>query len=158
MQTDYRGKPLKPWQVQAMKAGPKLARKALQGTKPYNGREYIDGKITPEYRAWESMKARCYNSNTKNFHIWGGRGIRVCQKWLGSYMAFLQDVGRRPSPNHSLDRYPDPDGNYRPGNVRWATWEQQANNRSWRVARIRSEKLRSSQKNRKNKNFSLQKT
>lgn len=144
--TDFNGKRLKPWQIEAMKVGPRLARQAMLGRKPRNGREYVDGKITPEYHAWCSMKERCYNRNTKNFHLWGGRGIMVCARWLASYTAFLQDVGRRPSAGHSLDRYPDPDGNYRPGNVRWANRVEQANNKSWRLLKAKSDAIRSTKK------------
>lgn len=62
------------------------------------------------------------------YEHYGGRGITVCERWRESYPAFLADVGRKPSPQHSLDRI-DNDGHYEPGNVRWATAKQQANNR-----------------------------
>jgi len=81
----------------------------------------------PEYRAWDSMKARCYNEKTKNFRRYGGRGIKVCVRWRGSFENFLNDMGRKPSPNHSIDRINN-DGNYEPGNCRWATKSQQMNN------------------------------
>jgi hypothetical protein len=84
---------------------------------------------TAEYRAWSAMKSRCTNEKHPKFPQYGGRGIRVCDRWLRSYETFVADVGRRPSPQHSIDRYPDNDGNYEPGNVRWATYEQQNNNR-----------------------------
>lgn len=79
---------------------------------------------TPEYRIWDAMKARCCNLNNKHFKNYGGRGIRVCDRWLDSFANFLADVGRRPSPNHSIDRINN-DGNYEPGNVRWATRHEQ---------------------------------
>jgi len=85
--------------------------------------------LTPEYRAWRSMINRCYNSKSKNFGNYGGRGIQVCKRWRESYESFLEDVGRRPSSEHSLDRFPDNDGNYEPSNVRWATKEEQGRNR-----------------------------
>ena len=84
---------------------------------------------TAEYAAWHSMKSRCSNPNTIGWNRYGGRGIKVCKRWLHSYENFLKDVGRKPTSAHSLDRYPDPDGNYEPGNVRWATGKQQRHNR-----------------------------
>lgn len=91
---------------------------------------------TPEYNAWCKMKSRCYAPNNTGFRYWGGRGISVCQEWRDSFSAFLGYVGPRPSPKHSLDRYPDPDGNYEPGNVRWATRaEQRANQRDGALAK-----------------------
>jgi hypothetical protein len=86
-------------------------------------------KPVPEYVAWTSMKNRCTNPKCARYEIYGGRGIEVCQRWMDSYEAFLADVGRRPGPEYSLDRYPNTDGNYEPGNVRWATRSQQSLNR-----------------------------
>lgn len=82
-----------------------------------------------EYHVWASIIARCENRNHEAFDRYGGRGIKVCERWRHSYMAFKEDVGPRPSLRHSLDRYPNQDGNYEPGNVRWATSVQQNNNR-----------------------------
>ena len=94
-----------------------------------------DGKRTPEYQAWVSMINRCTNPKRKEWDNYGGRGIAICAEWRDSYEAFLAHVGRRPSPEYSLDRYPDNDGNYEPGNVRWATKkEQRANQRPKEVA------------------------
>lgn len=81
----------------------------------------------PEYRAWINMRTRCYDENTPYFGTWGGRGIRVCDRWLGSFEAFLADVGPRPTNKHSLDRI-DVNGNYEPGNVRWALPKTQCRN------------------------------
>ena len=88
---------------------------------------------TAEYRAWTSMKKRCTDSRSPSWPDYGGRGITVCERWAHSFVAFLVDVGERPSPLHSIDRI-DNDGNYEPGNVRWATREQQARNK--RVSRL----------------------
>lgn len=81
-----------------------------------------------EYRCWNGMMGRCYNGNTSGFKNYGGRGIRVCRRWVRSYMAFLKDMGRKPSPSHSLDRI-DVNGNYQPSNCRWATALQQGRNK-----------------------------
>lgn len=78
-----------------------------------------------EYRVWTSMKTRCTNPKFKDWHLYGGRGIRVCERWSNSFVAFFADVGPRPSPRHSLDRWPDSDGHYEPTNVRWATPSEQ---------------------------------
>ncbi len=95
---------------------------------------------SPECKAWASMIDRCYNSSRKDYPRWGGRGIRVCQEWLNSYSAFLADMGRRPSQKHSLDRFPNTNGNYEAGNCRWATAREQANNRrSNRLIEFRGE-------------------
>lgn len=82
----------------------------------------------PEYATYSSMLDRCRNKNCPGYHRYGGRGIVVCEKWLQGFWHFLEDVGRRPSPLHTLDRFPNNNGNYEPGNVRWATKKQQSRN------------------------------
>ncbi len=86
--------------------------------------------FTPEYSAWLSMKQRCYTVTFKQFEDYGGRGIIVCPRWLGvhGFENFLSDMGKRPSTKHSLDRYPNTNGNYEKSNCRWGTDEQQMNN------------------------------
>lgn len=83
---------------------------------------------TPEYRAWRHMFDRCINPKDAYYHRYGGRGIRICDRWR-DFQAFLADMGERPSPQHSLDRI-DVNGHYEPANCRWATKVQQANNTS----------------------------
>lgn len=80
---------------------------------------------TPEYVIWVGMLGRCSTSTGKNRCY---QGISVCEKWRTSFTEFLDHIGPRPTPLHSVDRWPDPSGNYEPGNVRWATTEQQNRN------------------------------
>jgi hypothetical protein len=87
-----------------------------------------EGGKTPEYNAWTSAIGRCENQNNAKFPQYGGRGIKMCPRWRNSYEAFLADMGRRPSSLHSLDRE-DVDGDYEPGNCRWALPKTQARNK-----------------------------
>lgn len=83
---------------------------------------------SPEYRTWIGMKLRCLNVNRQDYPRYGGRGISICERWEKSYEQFLADMGRRPTPQYSLDRI-DTNGMYEPGNCQWATRSQQSRNR-----------------------------
>jgi len=84
---------------------------------------------TPEYRIWKIMRQRCTLPSADSYHLYGGNGVTVCERWRHSFEAFYADMGPRPSPSHSIDRYPNASGNYEPSNCRWATWTQQNRNR-----------------------------
>ena len=86
------------------------------------------GKLTPEYIAWRSMTSRCDNPGNDDYHNYGGRGISYHPTW-SDFAVFFQYVGHKPSPKHSLDRFPNQNGNYEPGNVRWATPTEQGRNK-----------------------------
>lgn len=90
---------------------------------------YTKGGVIPSvFCAWKSMLERCLNSKKKNYLDYGGRGITVCDRWLSSFANFVADMGN-PPPNTSLDRI-DNDGNYEPGNCKWATRPEQDSNKS----------------------------
>lgn len=83
---------------------------------------------TREYQSWCNMKGRCHTPNKTGYEYWGGRGIKVCDAWIESFETFLRDMGPCPQ-GMTLDRK-DNDGDYAPGNCRWASHEVQSNNQS----------------------------
>lgn len=91
-------------------------------------RVHHGASYTVEYQAWRGMKRRCYNPSSPGYDSWGGRGIAVCDRWKNSFESFLADMGERPGEGYSLDRI-DVDGNYEPGNCRWATAATQSRNK-----------------------------
>lgn len=86
------------------------------------------GRLSSEYHSWQGLKARCTNPKDEKWKHYGGRGIKVCAQWMQSFETFLADVGPKPSRRHLLDRINN-NGNYEPGNCRWATASQSNLNR-----------------------------
>jgi hypothetical protein len=107
---------------------------------------YRHGMIrSTEYRIWNNIKNRCGNPNVPAYPRYGGRGITICDRWKDDFSAFLSDMGPRPSTGHSIDRINN-DGNYEPGNCRWATAKEQGNNsRHNRIVSVRGEEMTLSQ-------------
>lgn len=91
---------------------------------------------TPEYMAWGSMIQRCENPNNPRYPNYGGRGIKVCDRWRNSFQDFLEDMGEKPHESLSLDRINN-DGNYKLANCRWATINEQANNQRHNMGKER---------------------
>jgi len=103
-----------------------LAIDAVRKAKTTHGEGGIE---TPEYNAWASAKSRCYRKKDASYARYGGVGITMCERWLHSYKNFLADMGRRPTPQHSLDRKKNNLG-YNPKNCRWSSKKEQVRNRA----------------------------
>ena len=91
-----------------------------------HGHSFRNGKPSPTYNSWHKMKQRCLNPNCLEYKNYGGRDIKVCERWM-DFENFLEDMGERPE-GLTLDRINN-DGDYEPGNCRWATWKEQNQNR-----------------------------
>lgn len=85
------------------------------------------GRSTKEYNTWSLMLRRCHKVGSQDYADYGGRGVRVCERWH-SFELFYADIGPAPSPAHSIDRWPNNDGNYEPGNCKWSTPKEQRRN------------------------------
>jgi hypothetical protein len=88
----------------------------------------VSNRSIPGYKAWLSMINRCYCDSTPSAKNYKARGITVCPRWRNSFKAFIEDIGPKPHPSLTLERI-DNDGNYEPGNVRWATYKEQSRNK-----------------------------
>lgn len=111
-------------------------RKGSCGCKAYvNMARYVThghhsgGKMSSEYSSWHGMIQRCFNPKCKAFERYGAAGITICERWK-KFENFLADMGVKPTPLHTIDRFPNKKGSYEPGNCRWATRKQQSINRS----------------------------
>lgn len=108
----------------------KLEKTIEQGHRNRKHGGVVGGRRSPTYLSWTSMRLRCENPNATGYANYGGRGISISTRWTGEdgFANFIADMGERPEAT-TLDRYPDNDGNYEPGNCRWAAMAEQKSNR-----------------------------
>ncbi len=109
--------------------GCRRKRRGMESPRFVHGCSPKTGPKTHEYYSWQGMLRRCYNKKNPKYHRYGGRGIIVCARWRRSFTTFLADVGHAPSARHTIERRNN-NGDYRPGNVGWATQKEQQRNRS----------------------------
>lgn len=103
-------------------------RDEVKGQQSLKHGHWTNGKASLTYVSWQDMKLRVLSPNDVAYHNYGGKGVTICDRWLESFEAFLEDLGERPSKKHTLDRI-DPNGNYEPGNVKWSTILEQNRNK-----------------------------
>jgi hypothetical protein len=114
-----------------MKAGKQFGVPGAENVNFRHGNS-VGYKVTGTYHSWRSMIQRCTNPKRHNYKWYGARGVTVCERWRMSFDAFLADMGDRPK-GTTLDRFPNKEGNYEPGNCRWASQrEQMRNSRNFR--------------------------
>lgn len=113
-----------------------------------------DGKRTPLHRLWLNMRNRCNNPRTPDYKYYGGRGVKICERW-NSFTAFAADVGPHPGKGWTLDRK-DTNKDYEPGNVRWATRRVQSQNRNYcKMDKIKADEIRAKYTTRKYRQVDL---
>lgn len=100
----------------------------LNGSKKH-GHAPCGKPASKTYHSWMAMRNRCGTPGFIGYENYGGKGVKVCDRWRDSFLNFLSDMGERPE-GKTLDRYPDKNGDYEPGNCRWATYKEQSNNKS----------------------------
>jgi hypothetical protein len=130
--TIQRGKDLRTGKVKSCGC---LNRQPITGSAVLSHGHTSGCKVSGTYASWLNIKQRCTNPNNPKYADYGGRGITVCERWLKSFENFLADMGEKPEgAGWSIDRFPDNNGNYEPGNCRWATdGQQRLNKRTTRL-------------------------